>query len=1561
MAIGGHGDGYGGTPYGGGAIEEGGGPIPVDEECDILEVGSGDIQFLDTFDEVNLFGAGAGLFTSGPGFFRVCSGFNGADPVNAHIQLDVNVPGTFTFDVHVRFDALPDDFADLVDEHVYIGAFSLTSSAAGVFISKDGLLYTGSVAFAGGDLVVASPTVAIPGSAAFISEGVDLVVRIVADAANDIAQIFVTPEADVGVTGHQLVAILPLFDAGDASPAPTQDEGIISVKSATGPGACATLTALCLSSQILISNVAPIADAGDDQAIRKCSVVKLDGSRSFDPEGADLTYEWRLVDAPPTSKFTFEGGDGSTTPLGPPTGFTDIFSSTEAATEHASNPFVAGDVLLVRGQPYTIVSFNAGPFEIVVEKEQIPDDISGEPFKILRNQALATPTEVCATFFPDVNGFFVFDLLVSDGNLFSSPLGLDRDRVLINVLDSPLPRGCNPNAEFVFDYLLSFWKLIEDADVIAQFWTALAQVAATELLTLWQVEYSKSLRDIQRTFNRRWLHYDLMLPEPVPDLTTIKTIWAGTLSNPQLASGVPGVEGKQLVVTTSEIPDAVTITFVNKGTVPIEILRGTLENQLKKVDPAFAVTTIENRNTGSFTYRILLDKPFTLTSDSDLPIFGSYPQFNNNPKGAGVILGTETYDAGVSLEGLGIEEDDILVLGRIGYRVAQLVDEPTDDFPFQRVLVKETIEGTPASWCLPGWVQSELLNFYEGLVDNGDVVEFEALEDDPSTPAVEQVATLVETKALGVAQGQSGRLAFDTRDLAQKVPVNATNVCLARVVRRHYVPIDELVVNVPTLTAKIVIEDDEETLRENVDYLLDSSFRDQPALRFQAGAPGDAGDVWEGARPPDRLWAEYTFVDNNPTIESNFGIPIGLTIDRLAELPDTIDYLSAVRGIWYAFYNGPKVRNVRIGVQILLGLPFAEVAGTIEEIRDDFILKRGRILIRDADNDAIVRSYEYPNVLDLEINPETGEKFKVGDTVDQFAPLVEGAEVIDYVKDPTWFEGLLNQGIFFEVQKFHTFLVRVDSAAFNLSALSLVQQFVQDIKPIYKNALYFIRFDVAGEGDEINITDQIEYKVKLSLFEQPCSPTGAVGIFDDPDPSGNALGAPAGQASGAWKNQFDTDADPGTGFPAFPTPDTSVQWAFDKDHLCPVDDVVASVCTTFPTVTADITNVSATEADFLKTAGGWPDVDLEIGDYVQPSTGSNAGMIFEVTDVSGFPGTFRGTLVTYSPVGGPPVTEAGQTIELPPAFDTHLKFDTGVREEFDYEDTTGPPIAVPVAGLNIADVGGNLATFAGVSVEVRAKFFGDQGDAQTADITGVNIVDADFAKTAGGWPDVDLALNDIVEVTSGLNAGSKFKVIDVSGFPGTFRGRLIGGATAPSTDTGASVVSRTPRYEVYVEVNSVEVGSFQFTDDFNSEVVFSLSATVAVSNTIELFVRPAGGTVTRSPNWSSIEATVRNVGGVVTAGSITGITRSGSTATATTAAPHGLSTNDVVDVAGADQSEYNGPQVITVTGASTFTYPVAGTPTTPATGTITYSLVTAWAFDGFLGAGDYCSDRQLSP
>ena len=62
------------------------------------------------------------------------------------------------------------------------------------------------------------------------------------------------------------------------------------------------------------------------------------------------------------------------------------------------------------------------------------------------------------------------------------------------------------------------------------------------------------------------------------------------------------------------------------------------------------------------------------------------------------------------------------------------------------------------------------------------------------------------------------------------------------------------------------------------------------------------------------------------------------------------------------------------------------------------------------------------------------------------------------------------------------------------------------------------------------------------------------------------------------------------------------------------------------------------------------------------------------------------------------------------------------------------------------------------------------------------------------------------------------------------------------------------------------------------------------------------------------------------------ITSAGGTATVVATA-HGRTTGDIVRVGGCEQAEYNGTFEITVTDVDTFTYPITGTPVSPATGT----------------------------
>jgi hypothetical protein len=76
-----------------------------------------------------------------------------------------------------------------------------------------------------------------------------------------------------------------------------------------------------------------------------------------------------------------------------------------------------------------------------------------------------------------------------------------------------------------------------------------------------------------------------------------------------------------------------------------------------------------------------------------------------------------------------------------------------------------------------------------------------------------------------------------------------------------------------------------------------------------------------------------------------------------------------------------------------------------------------------------------------------------------------------------------------------------------------------------------------------------------------------------------------------------------------------------------------------------------------------------------------------------------------------------------------------------------------------------------------------------------------------------------------------------------------------------------------------------------------------------------------------------------TAQTISSITKSGTTATLTTSAPHGLITGNRVTITGATANDYNGTFVITKTGASSFTYTMLTTPAANATVVGTYTVI----------------------
>jgi len=237
---------------------------------------------------------------------------------------------------------------------------------------------------------------------------------------------------------------------------------------------------------------------------------------------------------------------------------------------------------------------------------------------------------------------------------------------------------------------------------------------------------------------------------------------------------------------------------------------------------------------------------------------------------------------------------------------------------------------------------------------------------------------------------------------------------------------------------------------------------------------------------PSRFWAEVTFFDNNENIENNFGILVGLTREDIEAVSENINYRQAVSGLMYAFLKGSALEKVRLGAQILLGLPFSEHRGIIRSIETDYRLGidgspiLGRLLIEDVSNvgEALgtLRVYTYPidpasDLAGLDINPSTGLEYKVGDIVERFAALSRGVEVSDYVSNPL---PSTNFSLTRLLQQFHSIRVRVNDNLFTLDEIGLVSGFLKKITPSY--VAFFIS-SVSDFADEVVIRDSTFFRI----------------------------------------------------------------------------------------------------------------------------------------------------------------------------------------------------------------------------------------------------------------------------------------------------------------------------------------------------------------------------------------------------------------------------------------------------------------------------------------------------
>ena len=574
-------------------------PAPVSATFDIFDwSGTADIE---------TGGVGAdGLLTMATAAGSVSGPLIQNDPVGVGVQLqslngvpsrvvfDNNIPDTYTVEFQIALTALPADFSDPTNSHVFVGILDVQGKAGGLLFSQTGLAVVGDPSGA---------TAALSGSSGLIVAPAvdDLTVRLVVDGPAGTASLYVTLASQVGVTGH----VLRHTVAAPSSVDVWGDSLVLEVVGTAPNQADIIVRTMRLASSLVVPNKPPVAVIGDDQAVAFGSTVQLDGSASYDPEDADLTYAWTTLSEPSGTgtDIVMTGMVRSSIVHGDVT-FTSALIGSDGNGQQVVITGGAVESASVDGSGVVQLVIIVGTTTATDLVEMVTDTLNAAYSTNVAALITATVTGVAANlattsvgltlvggvdstdespiFYATRLGLYRFRLVVNDGSLNSASVD-----TLVNSLQSPVALGEVPDGKFIWNYLSDFWERIKDKDKITNVWRSVIQLAGAQMLRLWQNDYGKSLRDIPRNYTERWLGYAtqpsttvktwkepgataaenslacLPLDDLDEDITTTSVIFSST-AFPNLVVGdsmvVSGSTSSSLVTVVQHYPFRVVVT-----------------------------------------------------------------------------------------------------------------------------------------------------------------------------------------------------------------------------------------------------------------------------------------------------------------------------------------------------------------------------------------------------------------------------------------------------------------------------------------------------------------------------------------------------------------------------------------------------------------------------------------------------------------------------------------------------------------------------------------------------------------------------------------------------------------------------------------------------------------------------------------------------------------------------------------------------------------------------------------------------------------------------------------
>ena len=220
--------------------------------------------------------------------------------------------------------------------------------------------------------------------------------------------------------------------AGDVSPQFTPDvEGAFNVRLTVSDNKDSDTDSVIV---LVVSDQAPIADAGPDQNVTVGSIVTLDGTQSSDPDGDPITYDWSFASIPSTSGLSDSeifAPNGSSPQFVPDVeGNFELTLVVDDGTSSSSD-----NVVITASNPVgnTPPVADAGADQTVALGDTVfldgtgSSDADGDPilygwsFVSVATGSALTDTDISdvftatPSFTPDVDGVYVLGLGVTDG------------------------------------------------------------------------------------------------------------------------------------------------------------------------------------------------------------------------------------------------------------------------------------------------------------------------------------------------------------------------------------------------------------------------------------------------------------------------------------------------------------------------------------------------------------------------------------------------------------------------------------------------------------------------------------------------------------------------------------------------------------------------------------------------------------------------------------------------------------------------------------------------------------------------------------------------------------------------------------------------------------------------------------------------------------------------------------------------------------------------------------------------------------------------------------------